>query len=379
MKLNKIISVCLMLFSFSSFSSKWSLKISNVNVECQGNEQDRFWLCTSNIFAGIIDRKPIDKDMPFLLMLMKDEEVNLDLVIDTWVDDNNEDMKFNRNISFSHKHYYEINISSKDIINKNYLSSINDDQIKNLFIKFTTDLKFYFIDFKEQKIYQEIYEFEDDIYSNFVFTKKSEKKDSTSSIKVKDYLNQYYKNKYLEINNIVKDRYPSLEEANKRFKSIANDQSLSFKYTKDGCYARAHIVCLKLFNEHISTGKIWIAGNIKNPFNEQQLWAYHVAPIIYVQHDNGNIEKLVIDPAIDNTKLLTVDEWLTRYQANNAKKISFPIPSDSFYFEDVVLAYSSHIPLFPFCYECSFSLISSNIKAFSKNNQYLNKLLKNAH
>ena len=364
MNLSKIIYVFVILFNFHVFAlEKWLFEINNhINIECEGDKDERFWLCKNDNISGFIDKEPIDKNIPFLFMLIKEQKIILDIKITNH--------KIYKSINFDYKNYYKLNKLSKEKINAKYYDQMRDDNIKILFTTFLDLLKVYFEDLKKQRVYQNIYEYDNCIYSEFLLKNNNEPLEITLSL-ITDY-----KHKYNKITNQSINYSINYEQAENLFKEIANNEKISFKYTKDGCHARAHIICFLLSLKKIDAKKIWIAGNIHNPFSQKQDWSYHVAVIIYVKNNNSIIEELVIDPALNANKPLTTNEWLQAYKAQEAILVSFPIQSESYYFKNVVMAYSSHIPLFPFFYECSFNFIESINEAYKENKKYCQKLLK---
>jgi hypothetical protein len=370
MNSNKIICVFVILFNFHAFAlEKWLFEINHhINIECEGDKDERFWLCKNDNISGFIDKEPIDKNIPFLFMLIKEQKVILDIEITNH--------KIYKSINFDYKNYYKLNKSSKEKINVKYYDQMRDDNIKILFTTFLDLLKVYFEDLKQQKVYQKIYQYDNCIYSEFLIDESITKKVHNDPLDVTLSLTLDYKDKHDKITDHRINYSINYEQAENLLKEIANNKRISFEYTKDGCHARAHIICFLLSLKKIDAKKIWIAGNIHNPFSQKQDWSYHVAVIIYVKNNNNIIEELVIDPALNANKLLTTYEWLQAYKAQEARLVSFPIPSESYYFENVVMAYSSHVPLFPFFYECSFTFIESLNEAYKENKKYCQKLLK---
>ncbi len=97
-------------------------------------------------------------------------------------------------------------------------------------------------------------------------------------------------------------------------------------YPDDGCYARADV-----FRDHIKTSgftgkvyKLFVFGNLKvrtsNHPSGFVSWWYHVVPLVY-----DGVEAYVIDPAIDPSGPMLVDDWAKSVDENNDAKIRFSL------------------------------------------------------
>lgn len=104
----------------------------------------------------------------------------------------------------------------------------------------------------------------------------------------------------------------SLEKAESIFQDMADETDIAFKFTPDGCYARAHIMTKRIEAEYgIAPEKVWAFGDLdtQQPYAGHSFrWVYHVAPVINVIQPDGSIIKMVIDPSIASHPI-TVDEW----------------------------------------------------------------------
>lgn len=79
---------------------------------------------------------------------------------------------------------------------------------------------------------------------------------------------------------------------------------ITFQYKPDGCHARAHKMKQAMEQSFNKTcDKIFVYGLLDSGCGSNQLWRYHVAPLVYV----GNTA-YVLDPSIANEPKL-VDEW----------------------------------------------------------------------
>lgn len=118
--------------------------------------------------------------------------------------------------------------------------------------------------------------------------------------------------------------WESVEVMNERFKRIRDLRFLrerdrpdflrriSWLYPDDGCYARSQLSNLNFADWEIPVpDKVFAFGDLAvdtpNSPHGSVSWWYHVAPIVQVQG-----VKYVLDPAIEPTRPLTLDEWLER-------------------------------------------------------------------
>jgi hypothetical protein len=97
----------------------------------------------------------------------------------------------------------------------------------------------------------------------------------------------------------------------------ATSPCIPFKYPRDGCWIRAHLMCYKLISEGETPEKIWISGSgalslIAASSNVPDCgvrWNWHVAPTLMVTPEGGGADvKMVIDPSLC-TEPVTVDFW----------------------------------------------------------------------
>lgn len=95
-----------------------------------------------------------------------------------------------------------------------------------------------------------------------------------------------------------------------------------FDYYRDGCYARAHLMCRALEQMDIKPAKAWAFKNVEYDRGvkfEQNLWVdinddvqinwrYHVAACVPVRMPDKSIQNIVLDPTIMNGPA-TVEQW----------------------------------------------------------------------
>lgn len=97
----------------------------------------------------------------------------------------------------------------------------------------------------------------------------------------------------------------------------------SWLYPDDGCFARAAMVNRQAFRSFYPTpNKVFAFGNlrVKTPHSKRGVvgWWYHVAAIVQVKD-----KKYVIDPSIELTRPLELQEWIKRM--GNPQKIKVAI------------------------------------------------------
>lgn len=152
--------------------------------------------------------------------------------------------------------------------------------------------------------------------------------------------------------NINPDRHVdqtiSLAHATELFNKAANMEDIAWKYKPDGCYARAHLMARRFEAEGVRVDKVWIKGDLYVPGTPIN-WNFHVAPIVYVEDEKGQIQKMVIDPSLFN-KPVTVSEWdqrMSKKTLRGSVVTAFPFPENSAFMERSTLSFSSSDPYLP--------------------------------
>lgn len=81
---------------------------------------------------------------------------------------------------------------------------------------------------------------------------------------------------------------------------------LPWKYTEDGCYARALYYSMTLATQGIATKHVYVDAKPGAPalFG---IWGWHVAPIAT---KDGEDQLYVFDPALSPNKVITVEQWV---------------------------------------------------------------------
>lgn len=136
--------------------------------------------------------------------------------------------------------------------------------------------------------------------------------------------------------------YLSITEVQELFKKAKNMSDIPFGYKYDGCYARAHVMARRFEEMGVATEKAWIKGSLSVPGTDIQ-WNYHVAPVINVKNEKGEMQKYVIDPSL-NDKAVTLDEWVGTMKKNVSGAVmrtTYPFPMNAANFQRTAVALSS--------------------------------------
>jgi hypothetical protein len=138
------------------------------------------------------------------------------------------------------------------------------------------------------------------------------------------------------------EKYLSITEVQELFKKAKNMSDIPFGYKYDGCYARAHVMARRFEEMGRPTEKAWIKGSLFVPGTDIQ-WNYHVAPVINVKDEKGEIKKYVIDPSLSDNAV-TLDEWVEtmgKKVKGSVMKTSYPFPINAANFQRTAVALSS--------------------------------------
>jgi hypothetical protein len=106
---------------------------------------------------------------------------------------------------------------------------------------------------------------------------------------------------------------------------------------KAGAEARAHMISRKLKDLGIEHQKIWIKGNLNKG------WNYNVAVTVVVKNKEGEYERFVIDPALNN-KAVSEEAWIRNTVKDNKDpilKTTYPFAENVSNFHRTVVAHSS--------------------------------------
>lgn len=119
-------------------------------------------------------------------------------------------------------------------------------------------------------------------------------------------------------------------EAQAVFDSLASLRSIDFRYLKQACEARTHLMCAALFAQNIIPQKAWAfegKSRLKVVFPDQSTadWpAFHVAPVIKVVMPGGDVQDYVIDPGLF-TGPASLNQWrdAMRAEAGNVEVTAY--------------------------------------------------------
>jgi hypothetical protein len=99
------------------------------------------------------------------------------------------------------------------------------------------------------------------------------------------------------------------------FNWMARQTDIAFRYPTDGCYARAHLMILRMRKYGFHPAKVWSFQNgdplyARTPNHPRGYvtWKYHVAPILRVRFHDGKQSWYVIDPSLFS-KPVTIVAW----------------------------------------------------------------------
>ena len=94
----------------------------------------------------------------------------------------------------------------------------------------------------------------------------------------------------------------SASQAMNVFDKLSKAKHINFEYLKDGCFARAHLMCEWLFDKGLTPKKAWAFQGkemLKVKFNHVSFkWGYHVAVALDVEFENKKIENMIFDPGL---------------------------------------------------------------------------------
>ena len=137
------------------------------------------------------------------------------------------------------------------------------------------------------------------------------------------------------------------ELAGATFETSSGAQSpIPFHYPVDGCYDRAHVMAQLLTEKGYASEKVFAisqnstrwggppdpglrvptdyAGDNRSAGQQPAVqWWYHVAPIIKVRNDKGEVTEMVIDPSMTNQPI-TIDQWTGMMSSETFNRMTVP-------------------------------------------------------
>ncbi|MES2803252.1 MAG: protein-glutamine glutaminase family protein [Bdellovibrionota bacterium] len=96
------------------------------------------------------------------------------------------------------------------------------------------------------------------------------------------------------------------------FQKFIDNKNIPFRYPVNGCQGRAMAMTIEAFKENIVMGKVFAEGQLQAktllPNYPIVQYRWHVAPVLYVQRDNEEVELMVFDPPLF-TEPVPVNTW----------------------------------------------------------------------
>lgn len=128
----------------------------------------------------------------------------------------------------------------------------------------------------------------------------------------------------------------SEKELDEFFNFVATRSYIPFHVKWDGCFGRAYLMITVANRKNIELGKLVVdvinkdqeVIEVMSPDNKWKLrWYYHVAPYVYVEKDNGDLELRIIDPSLFDravTRREFVDKLTTHNPAVEIEQVLIP-------------------------------------------------------
>lgn len=139
------------------------------------------------------------------------------------------------------------------------------------------------------------------------------------------------------------------KKAQELFDSASEREDIAWDYTFDGCYARAHLMARMFEEEGIHVDKAWLRGSLQIPGESPQMkWGYHVAPLVYVENEQGGVDEMIIDPSVSD-RPLSASEWAKIMEVDFSKsdQVVYPTPTNTSFFNKTSFAVTSSEPYWP--------------------------------
>ena len=141
----------------------------------------------------------------------------------------------------------------------------------------------------------------------------------------------------------------SLEQAQDLLDQVAFRKDIAWNYTLDGCYARAHIMARIFEDQGVHVDKAWLRGSLRIPGQPDGMnWGYHVAPLVYVEDDSGNIQEMIIDPSISQAPM-TPKAWAETMKVDfdQTEQVVYPTPTNTAFYNKTSYSVTNSNPYWP--------------------------------
>lgn len=119
----------------------------------------------------------------------------------------------------------------------------------------------------------------------------------------------------------------SEEELNEFFQFVSTRSYIPFHIKYDGCFGRAYRMIVVGNRKNIELGKLVIdvinkdeeVIEVLSPDHQWKLrWYYHVAPFVFLEKDNGDLEMRILDPSLFNRPVSRF-EFIDKLTKDNPK------------------------------------------------------------
>ncbi len=148
---------------------------------------------------------------------------------------------------------------------------------------------------------------------------------------------------------VMSKRTISMDRAQELLDLAAFRKDIAWDYTIDGCYARAHIMARLFEDQGVHVDKAWLRGSLQIPGQAKGMnWGYHVAPLVYVEGANGEVQEMIIDPSISQ-KPITPKEWASIMNVNfdETQQVSYPTPTNTAFYNKTSYSVTNTNPYWP--------------------------------
>lgn len=141
----------------------------------------------------------------------------------------------------------------------------------------------------------------------------------------------------------------SQNKAKELFSMLRDREDIAWNYTLDGCYARAHLMAKILEDQEIHVDKAWLRGSLQIPGKSKGMtWGYHVAPLVYVEGENGEVKEMIIDPSVAKGPI-SPKEWSKKMDVDfdETKQVSYPTPTNTSFYKKTSYSVTNSTPYWP--------------------------------
>ncbi len=123
------------------------------------------------------------------------------------------------------------------------------------------------------------------------------------------------------------DGVMDLEKAIMLFDEIADIPNMPHGYLDTGCYERSVIITDLLAEAGYTPKRVWLERDnvpemleFESPDNRKIKWSFHVAPLLEVKAENGQMRNMVLDPSMFNGPV-SLGEWVSNIKGEKRVQI----------------------------------------------------------